>query len=147
MQSVRIVEIPDCKMVLSAPGMFGDGVLERFSDWISMQPRSIWPNDFLFFEGDSFRWAYIYTEGMEIPADCSVADWKGGLYAVATGIDGHTDKADMDSRVQEFIASYGFEADPSRPELGNIITPPAAAEVMNCEQMDYWYPIKKKDLP
>lgn len=33
MQSIRIYEIPDCKMASSGIGMFGEGKLERFSEW------------------------------------------------------------------------------------------------------------------
>ena len=46
MQNVRIYEIPDCKMVSSGVGMFGDGTLEKFDEWLSMQPRGIYPKDF-----------------------------------------------------------------------------------------------------
>ena len=50
MQYVRIFEIPDCKMVSSGIGMFGDGVLEKFDDWFSKLPRGIYPKDFLFWD-------------------------------------------------------------------------------------------------
>ena len=32
MESVRIIEIPECKMVSSGIGMFGDGTLEKFAE-------------------------------------------------------------------------------------------------------------------
>lgn len=53
MQSIRIYEIPDCKMVSSGVGMFGDGTLEKFDKWLSMQPRGICPKDFLYWDSSS----------------------------------------------------------------------------------------------
>lgn len=43
-----------------------------------------------------------------------------------------------------FLAENGFERDLSRPELGNVITSPAAKEIMGYDQMDYYAPIKKR---
>lgn len=147
MQSVRILEIPACKMVVSQPGMFGDGKLEAFDEWLSAQSGDIFPKDFLYSEDGKFRWAYIWTEGMVVPENFELIDWQGGLYAVATDADESTDKSAMNCAVENFIAACGFESDPTRPELGNIITPPTAAEIMGFSQMDYWYPVKKKGLP
>lgn len=144
MQNVRIYEIPDCKMVSSGCGMFGDGVLERFSDWMGTLPHSIYPLDFLFYDNEKqgFVWLYIYTEGMEIPDGFELVDFKGGLYAVANDIDGDTDTDAMGAEVDKFLAEHGFEHDTSRPELGNVITTPAAKAVLGYDQMDYWTPIK-----
>jgi len=49
-QSVRIYEIPDCRMVSSGVGMFGDDLFEKFDAWMSELPRSIYPKDFLFWD-------------------------------------------------------------------------------------------------
>jgi AraC family transcriptional regulator len=35
MELVRIYEIPDCKMVSSGIGMFGEEKFERFNNWFS----------------------------------------------------------------------------------------------------------------
>lgn len=43
MQGVRIYEIPDCKMVSSGIGFFGEEKFERFGKWMTEQPRSIFP--------------------------------------------------------------------------------------------------------
>lgn len=147
MHCIRILEIPPCKMVASQAGMFGDGKLEAFDEWLSSQPRGVWPKDFLYSESGALRWAYLWSEGMAVPEEFEIIDWPGGLYAVATDADGNTNKAAMDSAVTDFIGKCGFERDLSRPELGNVITPPSAAEIMGFSQMDYWYPIKQKGLP
>lgn len=50
----------------------------------------------------------------------------------------------MNTEVDRFLNENGFERDPSRPELGNIITPPSAREIMGYEQMDYYMPVRRK---
>ncbi len=37
MQSVRIYEMPACKMVSSGTGMFGEGNFNLFDEWLSSQ--------------------------------------------------------------------------------------------------------------
>ena len=148
MQHIRIIEIPDCKMVSSGIGMFGQEKFDGFPQWFSSLPRSIHPRDFLFWDGEEymasggFHWLYLYEEGMNVPEAYEIIDFKGGLYAVATDIDQKTDVAAMDAAVDAFLAANGFARDDSRPGLGNIITPPLAREVMGYEQMDYYTPVR-----
>ena len=149
MQSVRVYEIPNCKMVSSGIGMFGQEKFTRFSQWFSSQPGGIFPRDFLFYdEGENgaggFHWLFVYEDGMEVPSEFDIIDFKGGLYAVATDIDQQTDTDSMRRAVDEFLNANGFERDPSRPELGNIITPAKARDIMGYEQMDYYSPIRAK---
>lgn len=144
MQSVRIYEMPDCKMVSSETGMFGDGKLESFDNWFSRQKRSLFPKDFLFWDGSGFRWLYLYEEGMDVPKEFEIIDFKGGLYAVATDIDEKTDMEAMKKEVDIFLDTNGLERDLSRKELGNVITSPAARKIMGYNQMDYYSPIKAK---
>ena len=40
---------PDCKMVSSETGMFGDGKLESFENWFSRQKPSLFPKNFFVF--------------------------------------------------------------------------------------------------
>ena len=149
MQPIRIIEIPDCKMVSSGIGMFGQERFDKFNAWFSSLPQSIFPKDFLFWDGKEFgvdggfHWLYMYEKGMAVPAEFGLIDFAGGLYAVATDIDGKTDIQAMDAAVEEFLRTNGFERDSSRPRLGNVITPPAAHDVLGYYQMDYYAPIKK----
>ncbi len=149
MHLIRIYEIPTCKMVSSGIGMFGEEKFDLFDKWLSAQPRSVFPKDYLFYDktdaGEGFHWLYLYEDGMTVPDEFDVIDFKGGLYAVATDMDEGTDKNAMNKAIQEFIHANGFEFDTTRPELGNVITPPSVAEVMGYNQMDYYYPIKIKD--
>ena len=144
MQSVRIYEMPACKMVSSGTGMFGEGNFNLFDEWLSSQKRGLFPKDFLFWAGEGFVWLYMYEDGMKVPNEFEIIDFKGGLYAVATDIDQKTDKGLMDTEIDQFLSENGFKRDTSRSELGNIITSPLAKKIMGYEQMDYYIPIKAK---
>lgn len=148
MEMVRIYKIPECKMVSSGIAMWGEGKLERFDKWFSSFPRSVFPKDFLFWDGEwdvsgGFHWIYIHEEGMNVPDEFEIINFKGGLYAVVTGID-EQPNADRKEILNEFIKEKGFEIDNSRYELGNIITPPSAYKILGYNQMDYYTPIKAK---
>ena len=144
MQSIRICEMPDCKMVSSGKGMFGEEKFNRFDEWFSQQKRSLFPKDFLYCEGDGFIWLYMYEDNMSVPSEFEIIDFQGGLYAIATDIDQKTDMESMKAEVDKFLSENGFERDESRPQLGNIITSPLVCEIMGYEQMDYYTPIKSK---
>ena len=144
MQNVRIYEMPYCKMVSSGSGMFGEQKLEKFSNWISSQKQSLFPRDFLFWDGSGFHWLYLYEEGMDVPKEFEVIDFQDGLYAVATDIDQKTNTELMKKEVDSFLQNNGFERDTSRTELGNIITLPFTQKIMGYAQMDYYIPIKAK---
>ena len=55
MQSVRSYEMPACKMVSFGTGMFGEGKLNLFDEWLSSQKRGLFPKDFLFWAGETVR--------------------------------------------------------------------------------------------
>ena len=92
MQSVRIYEMPACKMVSSGTGMFGEGKFNLFDEWLSSQKKGLFPKDFLFWTGEGFIWLYMYEDGMNVPNEFEIVDFQGGLYAVATDIDQKTDR-------------------------------------------------------
>ena len=144
MQSIRILSFPDCRMVSSTVGMFGDPVFEAFMPWMNRQTRGIHPKDYLMWDQAGFRWLHLYEEGMDVPEPLSVIDFKGGLYAVATDIDQRTDKNAMDREVEAFLEQNGLGRDHDRPDLGNIITSPEVKDILGYEQMDYYYAVKRK---
>ena len=146
MQSIRIIEIPAGKAVSSGVGMFGEEKFDGFGDWFSSLPREAWPRDYLFFENGGMHWIYLLREGILPPEGYAVIDFDGGLYAVATDIDQATDMDAMAKAVDAFLADHVLIRDPSRPDLGNVISSPAAAEILGYEQMDYYTPIKKKEV-
>lgn len=144
MQSVRIYEMPDCKMVSSGTGMFGEENFIIFDKWLSLQKRSLFPKDFLCWTGEGFIWLYMYEDGMNVPKEFEITDFRGGLYAVATDIDQKTDMELMNTEIDQFLSENGLEHDTSRSELGNIITSPFAKKITGYEQMDYYFPVKAK---
>ena len=144
MENVRIYEIPACKMVSSECSMFGDGKLEKFEKWFSAQPKTMFPEDFLWMDNErgGFVWYYMYHQDMQVPEEFDVVDFPGGLYAVASGIDNH-DSTEVVRVIKEFIENKGcFLEDTSRAYLGNIPTPQSATKAMGYSQMDYFIPIK-----
>ncbi len=147
MQLIRIYEMPPCRMVVSPIAMFGTPEMDAFEAWMNTQPHTLFPQDFLTFDDSDpahsgFRWYFMYKEGMVIPDGAELVDLRGGMYAVATGIDQQTDKKAMDAAVTEFLNRHGMQRDDSRRELGNIITSPAVREALGYEQMDYYYPVR-----
>lgn len=145
MQNVRIYEMPDCKMISSGIGMFGDENFDKFNKFRTSQEPSMFPKDYLFWDKTGYHWLYMYEDGMNFPDEFVIIDFKGGLYAVATDIDQKTDTELMRKEVDAFLSQNGFERDESRPGLGNIITSPFAEKIMGYEQMDYYTPIKAKE--
>lgn len=145
MHSIRVYEMPACKMVSSGKGMFGEERFDRFEKWFSSQKPGLFPKNFLYWAGDGFVWLYMLEDGMTVPQELEVVDFPGGLYAVATDTDQKTDKQQMDTEVGRFLAQNGFVHDAARTELGNIITSPLAQKIMGYAQMDYYYPIKAKE--
>lgn len=97
-----------------------------------------------FMAGEGFVWLYMYEDGMEVPKEFEIIDFKGGLYAAATDIDQKTDKELMDTEIDKFLSENRFERDTSRSELGTIITSQLAKKIMGYDQMGYDIPIKPK---
>jgi AraC family transcriptional regulator len=146
MEQVRIYEMPDCKMVSSGIGMFGEEKFTNFHNWFSsLPPRTMFPCNFLFGDGGGLHWVQMYENSMNVPTKFAIIDFKGGLYAVSTDIDQKTDVEAMNKIKKEFLELHGFEIDTSRPELGSIFTSPLAKKVLGYDQMDYYTPIKPKN--
>ena len=61
MQTVRVYEIPRCKMVASPCGMFGEPAFEAFSAWMETLPKTTFPQDFLWLDEaqGGFIWYYV----------------------------------------------------------------------------------------
>ena len=144
MQSVRIIEIPKCKVVSSGVGIFGDEKFNTFHLWFSALPKTYGSRDFLFQVGDKLQWIYLYEQSMDVPKCLDIIEFTGGLYAVTTDIDQQTDIDVMDKELHTFLHENGFEQDESRPRMGNVITSEQAEKVLGYNQMDYFMPIKSK---
>lgn len=145
MEYIRIIEFPDCRMVTSGVGMFGDKNFTRFEELLRSENaiKTPYPRDFLGDADGGFEWFLLYREGMDTRG-MKVVDFKGGLYAVVCGIDAQSNADEM-AAVEAFLASHNVERDPSRPELGNVIGHNEARKVLGYHQMDYFVPIKIKE--
>lgn len=144
MTAVRICQLPDCKMVASQPGMWGDGKLEAFDSWMSAQPRGLYPQDFLAFDEAAmqFTWYYLYRDGLDVPDSLRVVDFPGGLYIYAAGIDG-ADSAAVKRALDAYLAAHPmFAYEDGRPALGHVITPPSVSAALGFSHMDYFFPIR-----
>lgn len=86
MQSVRIIEIPSCKMVSSGTGFFGQEKFDAFFQWFTQLKPGIYPRDFLYGDDGGMCWLYLYEESLTPPEEFEIVDFEGGLYAVATDI-------------------------------------------------------------
>jgi DNA-binding transcriptional MerR regulator len=144
-QTIRIYNFPSCKMVSSGDFSFAeDNAANPFFDWFEKQPQiSPYPQDFLGHgsKENTMRWLFLYHEGMHVPKGLEMIDFIGGLYAVVCDIDEQTPHETWEIR-NVWLAEHGFERDPSRPELGNILANPQDTK-LGYSQMDYWYPIKQ----
>ena len=91
-----------------------------------------------------FHWLYMYEDGINIPNEFNLIDFKGGLYADVTDIDQQDNTEAMKIR-DTILESHNLEKDKTRSEMGNIITSPNGKNVLGYSQMDYWTPIKHKN--
>lgn len=57
-----------------------------------------------------------------------------------------TDMDALKAQVDAFLANHGLGRDPSRRELGNIITSPAGRAILGYDQMDYYTPMRPKGV-
>jgi len=143
MELVRIYKMPDCKMVSSGIGMFGEEKFSNFHKWFNSLPqKTMFPQNFLFEDGGKLHWVQMYEDGINVPDEFEIIDFKGGLYAVSTDIDQKTDVEAMNKIKKDYFELHGFEIDTSRPELGSIINSSLTIEILGYSQMDYYTPIK-----
>jgi hypothetical protein len=145
-EKVRLYHIPDCKMVSSGDGLFGQENFTRFDEWFSKQTVfPIYPFDFLR-EGDSpgtLNWNYIYDERMDVPDEFAIVDFKGGYYAVITGIDG-TDPAPAYQIRDQYLKDHNLVVDETRPQFGHILSGyKLIRDTLGAGQMDYWIPVTR----
>jgi len=146
---VRIIELPSVRMARS-----GSGSLDAFDKWwsgVGAQDKSnLFPRDFMWFNPqlNSLEWLYALPEGLEDTAGYEVFDFPGGLYAVATCRDAQPDINTTNGLIHEWVAqSETFEEsteanDPhTRYDMGHVITPVNAKEMIGYHQMDLFVPI------
>lgn len=155
MENIRLIELPKCKMVSSGCDVNCDfsetGILGKFDKWWSAYDKNrkdkFFPRDFIWydFKNEGLVWYYAIEEDI---SDCEyeIMDFNGGLYAVATSIDGDDeDGASVIKSISEWIEkNEKIEVDNSRPIMVHVITPQCAIKALNYHQADNFVPIKMK---
>jgi hypothetical protein len=147
-EKVRIYFMPDCKMVSSGDGNFGDETFDHFDRWMSKQTVfPIFSYDFLR-QGDkpgTFNWNYVYDPRMQVPDEFEIVDFKGGYYAVITGIDGKRADAAMQIR-DEYLKKHRLVIDDTRPAFGHVLSGyELIKQTLGAGQMDYWFPVRRAE--
>lgn len=144
MEHIRLIHFPDCRMVTSGTGFFGDENFNLFGKLLKNEARNTpYPMDFLTGNEHGMEWLYLYREGMDT-LGMDVIDFRGGLYAVVCGIDAQSNAEEM-AATAAFMEQHGLMRDDSRPDMGHIIGNKETQAVLGYEQMDYWTPVKKKE--
>lgn len=157
--TVRIIELPACKMVTSGPAngenaFAPEGALMRFLNWFTeidkQRADMFYPRNFMWSPPTGgFQWGYAVSEIPKNTGGLDVIDFPGGLYAVAISVD--ADGADHDrvyNGILEWVEKSGcFVLDETneRRSLGNITSPAYIKDFMGYAQMDLYFPIKIKD--
>ena len=146
---VRIIELPSVRMARS-----GNGDLEAFDRWwtsVAAQDRySLFPRDFMWFNPqlNKDEWLYALPAGVEDSGGYEVFDFPGGLYAVAACKDEGPDIVRTAKLIHDWIArSDIFDEAPretgvnARYDMGRVITPRNAKEMMGHHQLEFYVPI------
>ena len=146
---VRIIELPPVRMARS-----GSRSLDEFDRWwtavAAQDKNSLFPRDFMWFNPqlNKDEWLYALPAGVGDSGGYEVFDFPGGLYAVAACKDEGPDIERIEKLIHEWIArSDVFEVAPSetgpnaRYDMGRVITPRNAKEMMGYHQLDFYVPI------
>ena len=66
MEHIRLIHFPNCRMVTSGTGFFGDENFTRFEKLLAAEARTTpYPMDFLTGNEHGMEWLYLYREGMD----------------------------------------------------------------------------------
>jgi hypothetical protein len=146
---VRIIELPPVRMARS-----GSGDLGAFDQWWSadfnQRENQLCPRDFMWFNPQlgNLEWLYALPEGLTDTAGYEVFDFPGGLYAVAACKDADAEIEKTSKQIHEWVKGSGiFEEAPEssgRYEMGHVLTPRNAKEILGYHQMDLFIPIVTK---
>jgi len=157
MESIRIIELPRCKMVSSGCSteedpFAEDGLLMRFDRWWSSldaeRPDKFFSRDFMWFDcvNNGLVWYYAANPVPEDTKGFEVVEFSGGLYATAVSRDGDDEDGNrVVNNIKKWIEDSGcFEFDSSRGhnELFNHITPKVAADALSYSQLEIYVPIR-----
>lgn len=145
--NVRIIELPSVPMARS-----GKSDLEAFAHWALETKHEeipgLFPRDFMWFNAvlDCFEWLWALPPGMTDTNGYEVFQFPGGLYAVAVCKDG-PEILETNRLIHEWVRESEYFAEDfggERYDMGHMVTPRNAKELMGFEQMDLFIPIVPK---
>lgn len=149
MPDIRVICLPRLKMARS-----WRSDLDEFDRWWSGVDvgSSLFPRDFMWYNEklDCFEWLFAIPDGLTDTNGYEVFDFPGGLYAVATAIDG-----DEINKVNRLIHKWAQENEFFEPandgndaheryDMGHIVTPPVFREKTGYHLMDLFVPIVER---
>jgi hypothetical protein len=147
---VRIIEIPPVRMARSG-GKDLDAFDKWWSDLADQDRYSLFPRDFMWFNPrlENLEWLYALPEGADDSGGYETFDFPGGLYAVTACKDAEEEIERTSKLLHEWVGKSGtFEEsseanDPRYPryEMGHVITPKNAKEMIGYHQMDLFVPV------
>lgn len=149
---VRVIRLPQVLMARS-----GEAELEAFDRWFSAidTRHYLTPRDFMWFNArtNRFEWLFALTQGMEDTGGFEVFSFPGGLYAVASAIDGD-EIPKVNGLIHKWVdKNEHFEVstaanDPSeRYDMGHIFTPKVFKDCTGYHMMDLFVPIVLRQAP
>ena len=106
--------------------------------------------DFLWFEDRKAQWIWAVEDWVtkEDTEPYELIEFEGGLYAVATSVDGDDDINDkVCGGIQKWLKTSGFESDerPGHRTMCHMVNPTdEIKEVLGYHQMDIYVPIRPK---
>lgn len=151
MQNVRIINIPDLKVV-SSGAITNMEELEAFDSWWSAidVKHYITPRDFMWYnEKEKYmEWVFAIPDNYNDFGDYNLEDFPGGLYAVTTSKNTEEDCNIAKEQIRKWVFESGcFELSTEendttiRYTMNHVITPKIFKEKMGYHLSDNFVPI------
>jgi hypothetical protein len=153
-QNVRVISIPELKVVSSGP-ITNMEELDEFDIWWSSieLKHYITPRDFMWYneKGKYMEWVFAIPENCKDYGNYQLVDFPGGLYAVLTSKDTDEDCNIAREEIRKWVSNSGcFELSTSendtvmRYTMSHVITPKIFKEKMGNHLSDNYIPIVVK---
>lgn len=154
MQNVRIIKIPELKVV-SSGAISNMEELNKFDSWWSAIDVNnyITPRDFMWYnEKEKYmEWVFAVPDNYKDFDNYNLKDFPGGLYAVTTSKDNEEDCNNAREQIRKWVLESGcFELSEEKNDIAirytmnHVITPKIFKEKMGYHLSDNFVPIVVK---
>lgn len=151
MENIRIVKIPELKVVSSGP-ITNMAEFEAFDNWWSSidVKHYITPRDFMWYnEKEKYmEWLFAIPDNYKDFGNYHLVNFPGGLYAVATSKDAEENCNIAKEEIRKWVSESGcFELSTEENEttirytMNHVITPQVFKEKMGYHLSDNFVPI------